>query len=379
MNEYYKQFLEQVYFGNTVENYLWFAGIIIVGLIFKRIISKLFSLLIFNLFKKFSKDVSSKEFHDLLKKPFSWFLILIIGYIAVNQLEFPTNWQTEPGEKFSPEIIVHLIYQFVLILTITWMFLRIVDFLGLILLNRASKTASKLDDQLVPFFRDGLKIIVVIFSLFFILGTVFSVNVVTLIGGLGIGGLAVALAAKETLENLLGSFTIFLDKPFIVGDLVNVGKVTGHVETIGLRSTRIRTLEKSLVTVPNKLMVDAELENITERSLWRVRFSIGVLYATKAEDINNILTQIRRTLDNHEQIASDPLVRFNEFGSSSLDILISYLVISGDYALVMKVKEEINFNIIKIVHSNNTDFAFPTTSLYLEKTGETDLFNKDKT
>src|SRR6185369_10292037 len=124
-------------------------------------------------------------------------------------------------------------------------------------------------DQLVPFLREAIKIIIGVFSFFFILGAVFHINIASLIAGLGIGGLAFALAAKETLENLLGSFTIFLDKPFVVGDVVKVGSAEGTIENIGFRSTRIRTLEKTLLTVPNKKMVDAELDNLTERVVRR--------------------------------------------------------------------------------------------------------------
>jgi len=366
MNDPTRNFLDNYILGNTVENYLWFAGILIAGLLFRHLISQLFSFLIFKLIKRFSGTASPREFYDLLKAPFSWLLLLIVGYIAFSYLDYPDNWQHAVNKRFSVESIVNIIYKIVVILTITWVFLRMVDFFGSILVQRSTKTQSRLDDQLIPFFRDGLKIIVVVFSLFFMLGSVFEINIVTLIGGLGIGGLAVALAAKETLENLLGSFTIFLDKPFIVGDLVKVGTVNGHVESIGLRSTRIRTLEKSLVTVPNKKMVDAESENITERSLWRVRFSIGLRYSTHADDLIKIISQIRKALDYHEQISSDPIVVFDQFNLSSMDILVSYLVISNDYLIMKNVKEEINFKIMKIVRENNSDFAFPSTSMYVE-------------
>jgi MscS family membrane protein len=367
MNDGVRNFLDQVYWGNSIENYLWFAGILLVGLLLRHYVTRFSSMLLFRLIKKYSGQASAQEFHDLLKKPFSWVLFLIVAYIAVSHLDFPESWETQPGEKWSPEIIVNIIYKIVLIGSITWVLMRVVDFFGLILVHRASKTESRLDDQLIPFFRDGLKIIVGILSFFFVLASVFEVNVVTLIGGLGIGGLAVALAAKETLENLLGSFTIFLDKPFTIGDHVKVGTIEGHVEHIGLRSTRIRTLDKNQVTVPNKKMVDAELENITERTLWRVKHHIGLLYSTDPKDLQNILDQIRKVIDNHEQIASDPLVRFDHFAASSLDIRVTYQVITNDFGIMMKVKEEINFMIIKIVKSNNTGFAYPSMSVYMDR------------
>jgi MscS family membrane protein len=367
MNDQMNSLMSQVFFGNSVEQWAWFFTILLAGFIFKKFFSKAFSSLLFRILKKFSGNTSARELNDLLKKPLGFLLLLIFGYIAASQLDFPDSWETQKDETLSVEIVVHMIYKILIIFSLTWILVRLVDFLGLILKSRAEKTDSKLDDQLVPFFRDTLKILVVLFSLFFILAAVFEVNVVTLIGGLGIGGLAVALAAKETLENLLGSFTIFLDKPFIVGDQVIVDKVNGHVESIGLRSTRIRTLEKTLVTVPNKKMVDAELENITERTLWRVRFSIGVLYTTSKDDLENINKQIRKALDDHMLISTDPVVRFENYGESSLNILISYLVTTNEFGVMAEVREEINFRIMEIVRANNTDFAFPSTSLYVEK------------
>lgn len=359
-------FLNRTFLGNTVENYLWLTGIIIAGLIFKRLFSKLFSLILFRIFKKYSTDVTAQEFHDLLKKPFAVFFLLIIGYIAFNHISFPAEWRIGPEEKFGVRMIIHKLYQVVVIFSVTWILLRIIDFFALILINRAARTHSRVDDQLIPFFKDGIKIFIVILCFFFILGTVFSVNIVTLIGGLGIGGLAVALAAKETLENLFGSFTIFLDKPFIVGDLVKVGVVSGHVEKIGLRSTRIRTLDKSIVIVPNKKMVDAETENITERTLWRARQEIRILYSTSKSDIEKIISGIRKILDGHEKITDGSNVNFDSFGISAIEILVIYFVRTTDGDEFSSVKEEINFKIMEVVRSNNSDFAYPTSRVFVE-------------
>lgn len=361
------EFLSRTFLGNTVQDYIWFAGIIIVGLIFKQLISKLFSVLLFRIFKRYSGGVTVQEFHDLLKRPFSVFLLLIIGFIAFNQLSFPVEWKVGPEEKFGARMIIGKMYHFLLIGSITWIFLRLVDFFGLVLIYRASKTESKLDDQLVPFFKDGLKIFLAILSFFFILASVFHVNIVTLIGGLGIGGLAVALAAKETLENLLGSLTIFLDKPFIVGDNVKVGAINGHVEKIGLRSTRIRTLEKSLVTVPNKKMVDAELENVTMRTMWRTKQLLNLIYQTSASDLKKIITELKSYLDSHSKINEGSIVNFENFGSSSIDVVVIYFVKTSEIEEYLVVKEEINFKMMEIVRNNHSDFAYPTTSVYFEK------------
>ncbi|HMT30771.1 MAG TPA: mechanosensitive ion channel [Bacteroidia bacterium] len=364
------EILNRTFLGNTVSTYMILVGLILLGFIFKQLISKLFSFFLFKLVKRYSGGVTAEELHNLLKKPFSLFLLLIIGFIAFNQIDFPPAWKIGPEDKFGVRMFINKSYAMLLIFAITWIFLRMVDFFGLILTYKASQTESKLDDQLIPFFKDGIKIFIVILSFFFILAAVFNVNIVTLIGGLGIGGLAVALAAKETLENLFGSFTIFLDKPFIVGDQVKIGNVTGHVETIGLRSTRIRTLEKSLVTVPNKKMVDAELENITLRTMWRTRQSINLVYQTAASDLQKITALLKSYLDSHSQIVEGSIVRFENLNSSSIDILMVYLVRTSEVEEYLKVKEEINFKIIEVVRAHNSEFAFPSTSVYMEKTSK---------
>ena len=157
-----------------------------------------------------------------------------------------------------------------------------------------------MDDQLIPFVIDIIKIITYIFGLIIVMGNVFNVNITALATGLGIGGIAIAMASKESLENLLGSFTIFLDQPFTVGDIVTVGTITGTVEKVGFRSTRIRTFDKSLVTVPNKKMIDAELDNLGMRPVRRVKFNIGLTYETTPKQIKAIVFEIQEMINKHK-------------------------------------------------------------------------------
>jgi len=199
------------------------------------------------------------------------------------------------------------------------------------------------------------------------MGNVFEVDITALAAGLGIGGIALAMASKESLENLLGSFTIFFDQPFTVGDTVTVGTVTGTVEKVGFRSTRIRTFDKSLVTVPNKKMIDAELDNLGMRPVRRVKFNIGLTYETTPEQIKAIVTDIQEMINMHAKTNQDGRVRFQEFGSSSLDIMIMYFVDSPKWNDLIDVKEDVNYKIMEIVKKHNSDFAFPSTTVYLQK------------
>ena len=259
------------------------------------------------------------------------------------------------------------IFSLFLIYAIYKIFVKVIDYIGLILKQRAAETENKMDDQLIPFAIEIGRILVVIFALFFILGNVFDINITALATGLGIGGIAIAMASKESLENLLGSFTIFFDRPFTVGDVVKVGTVTGLVEKVGFRSTRIKTFDKSVVTVPNKKMIDAELDNLGLRPVRRVKFHIGLTYDTSTEQIKNIVNDIQEMINSHEKTNEEGKVRFQEFGASSLDIMVLYYVNSPKWEDLIDVKEDVNYKIMDIVKKHNSDFAFPSTSVYLHQ------------
>jgi MscS family membrane protein len=359
--------LNQSLFGNTLWQYLSFIVILLIGFAFKRFISRISTRLLFRLFRNFEKDVQVDKFVDLIQRPIGLVVLLIFIFIAFSQLSIPDNWGLAPSNEFGMRYILYRGYMVFLYGAIIWIFLRIADFLALVMQTRAGNTDSKYSGQLIPFMSDTIKIVIVIFGILVILGSVFALNVATLVAGLGIGGLAIALAAKETLENLLGSFTIFLDKPFVVGDMVRVSGITGVVEKVGFRSTRLRTLEKSYVTLPNRKMVDSELDNLTLRTFRRGDFTVGVTYSTTPEQLKLIVDEIQYFIDNHPNTNSDGKVRFHEFGSSSLDIMVLFFVDTMDWTVYLDVKQEILYKIIEVVKKYGSDFAFPSSSIYIEK------------
>ncbi|MCK6649133.1 MAG: mechanosensitive ion channel family protein [Bacteroidia bacterium] len=360
--------LHRTLLGNSIESYCWFAGIVLLGLIFQRLLSKLLTLFVFKVVQKYSTEVGFEKLLALTKKPMRLLILLITFYIAFDRLDFPIEWNIGSIEHFGLRMTILRAFQVGIAISITWIILRIVDFFGLILMHRASLTESKTDDQLVPFIKEAIKVIVVILSIFFTLGAVFKLNIASLIAGLGIGGLAIALAAKESLENLLGSFTIFLDKPFVIGDLIRIGSLEGHVEKIGFRSTRIRTLEKSYVTVPNKKLVDSELDNLSLRIQRRAKFDVGLTYDTPSEKIKLIVADIQKYIESHAHILKEETrVRLNEFGSSSINIMVLYFVDTLEYDVYLDVREEINYKIIEIVNAHGSSFAYPTTTVLVKK------------
>ena len=307
------------------------------------------------------------RFNSLLKKPLQYFLALLVLYFSVQFISLPEFLNST--EEGSLNLVKYFDkgFNLLLLITIFWTVNRSIDFVGYKLKNKALETESKVDDQLIPFAIDIAKVLTIVLGVVMILGNVFDVNVTALVTGLGIGGVAFALASKESLENLLGSFTIFFDKPFTVGDTVTLGGVTGTVEKVGFRSTRIRTFDKSVVTVPNKNIISTELDNLGARPVRRVKFNIGLTYDTSVENIKNIVDDIQKLIDDHPMTNQEGKVRFLNFGASSLDIMVLYYVDSPDWEVLIDAQQKINFQIIDIVNKYKCEFAFPSTSVYIEK------------
>ncbi|MAU49552.1 MAG: mechanosensitive ion channel protein MscS [Flavobacteriaceae bacterium] len=361
------EFLNYEFLGNNITDYVYFLVSFLVGLLliipFRLVISKL----LFRLFGKDNSDNDNKKFNSLLKKPLQYFLTLLVLYFSVQFISLPDFLNSTEEGSLNLAKYFDKGFNFFLLATIFWTINRTIDFLGYKLKNKALETESKVDDQLIPFAIDIAKVLTIVLGVVMILGNVFDVNVTALVTGLGIGGVAFALASKESLENLLGSFTIFFDKPFTVGDIVTLGGVTGIVEKVGFRSTRIRTFDKSIVTVPNKNIISTELDNLGARPVRRVKFNIGLTYNTSVENIKNIVDDIQKLIDDHPMTNQDGRVRFLNFGASSLDIMVLYYVDSPDWEVLIDAQQKINFQIIDIVNKYKCEFAFPSTSVYIEK------------
>jgi len=363
------QFFEQIIWGNTVKAYALFVGIILLGLLFKRFVSRFLSQLLFKLFRRFAEEVKMETFISLLLKPFEFFITLTSLYLAINQLRHPLEVAIFHYHKLEGKVkVLHEFtlgefldkaFLFLIILSFFWIILRIVDFVAHVFMYRAIKSENKADDQLVPFLKELFKFIIYFIGFFVLLGYVFEVNALSLITGLGIGGIAIALAAKESLENLIGSFTIFIDKPFTVGDLVKVDGVEGTIEKVGFRSTVLRSTDKTTIIIPNRAMIDGVLENLTRRNYRRVKFNIGITYETDSVMIKNIINEINDFLSQNPH-TTDNSVTFDSFADSALNIQVLYLVENIEFNNYLKVKEEVNFKIIEIVQKHGSDFAYPT-------------------
>ena len=363
-------FWQHAIWGNSLKSYALLLSILLVGIVLKRLFSRLISKLLYRLFGRFKEGIKAQTFVSLLLKPIELFILLDVIYLAINQLSYPLNEvifrrHTVVDKKtitYSVTLIdvIDKLFLFLIIISLFWIILRIIDFIAHVFVNKAEQIGSKAESQLIQYLKELVKIITCIIGIFVILGSVFNLNVATLIAGLGIGGIAIALAAKETLENLLGSFTIFIDKPFTVGDYIKVDSIEGTVENVGFRSTKIRTPEKTIISLPNKRMIDSALENQTLRNAWIIKFFIGLTCNTPPETIRQICQELTEKINQHPQTVNDALVKFDNFGDWSLNIRVIYQTKLMSYAEYMAIREEINCLIMETVKKHGSDFAFPT-------------------
>jgi MscS family membrane protein len=243
---------------------------------------------------------------------------------------------------------------------------RLVDVFTGYLAGKAETTDTKLDDQLVPLIRKATKVALTLIATLFILQNL-DVDVGSLLAGLGLGGLAFALAAKDTLANLFGSFTIFLDRPFQIGDWVIVGGVEGTVEEVGFRSTRVRTFYKSVVTVPNSKIADSVVDNMGIRSFRRFKVMLGLTYDTPPDKVQAYVEGVRAILHANPMVWQDYFeVHFNRMSASSLDVLVYAFLDVTTWTDELSQRHNMLLEFMRLADTLGVSFAFPTQSLHIE-------------
>jgi MscS family membrane protein len=361
-----KELLNHQFLGNTLGQYMVCGIILLLGFGLRRLLSRIVSKVFYRVIKRYTAGVSEQELNELLIQPLSVVLFLFTLFLAFSVLDYPADVTDNLARSTAwPKRLAFAVYQIGVISALAWVVLRLIDFAELVYRRRAellTATNTRLDAQFIPFAKDFTKVIILIFAFLVMLGQVFGVNVTALIGGLGIGGLAVAFAAKESLENLIASFTIFLDRPFQVGDLVTVGGITGTVEKVGFRSTRLRTAEKSYVTVPNKSMIDKPLDNLSLRTARRVGFTLNFSHETTREQLLAIATELRTFLRRHERVIPEEVqTKLTALTQTGRDLTVQYFVQVASYDEYLDVKEEVNFRILEIVEEHGGSFATNAT------------------
>jgi len=339
-------FLDKVILDNSIREYLIVLLIIVFVFLFKRYLSKYFAGLLFRIVTGIFRGVDKAPFVNLIVQPLGIFLFVFVTMIAFDQLSFPTALKFNIY-KVSLHDIVESLSKIILLGVFTWLLLRIIDFIAMVFQRRAD-AADQRDIQLIGFFKDFLKAGIAIIGLLMILKFAFEFEVSSLVTGLSIATAAVALATKESLENLIASFIIFFDKPFTSGDLVKVQQITGTVEKIGLRSTRIRTTEKTYVTVPNKQMVDSILDNLSLRTFRRGVLNLELHPQTSREQLNQLLPALTNLLKQNKQVDTSTIL-LTDINKDAFIVQAEYFVLAGTQETFNNVKQEFNLAVINLV------------------------------
>jgi MscS family membrane protein len=289
---------------------------------------------------------------DKLEEPIIYGIVILGFYWGFTRLHF-----NESVDSFFANVFMILF-----ILNVTWLIARVIDSLiEEYIVPIVTKSESDLDDQLLPILRKTVKAVLWIFGIVIALSNS-GFDVAALIAGLGIGGLALALAAQDTVKNIFGGIMVFLDKPFKIKDRIKVNGMDGVVEEIGVRSTRLRTLEGRLITIPNGQFSDNAVENVSLEPTRKVNISLGLTYDTTPEQMENAMNIIKDIIKANSKVEDDALVAFNTWGDFAMGIQVIYYISSPDF--IFSAQSEINLEILKLFNAEGLEFAFPTQTIY---------------
>ncbi|MFT7880608.1 MAG: mechanosensitive ion channel family protein [Sulfurimonas sp.] len=351
----------------VLSNTIWgipYANLIaaVLVLCFFLFLRRFFSSVVMVFLQKLAKR-SSTYYDDriisALKGPLG-FIFIIIGLHLFFLLIFK---ETETIKRILETLVVYAVF---------WAILSITEAMRGLVYNITGNFNKDLSKEMGNFILALTKILIAGVGLGAML-QVWGINVTALVASLGIGGLAFALAAKDTVANLFGSFSLLADRTIRIGEWIIVNNVEGVVEDIGMRTTKIRSFGKSIITVPNHVIANNPIENFSRRGIRRIKMHVGLTYATTTEQITNIVEDIKHMLQTHEGISHNDtlLVNFESFGDSSLNIFVYTFADTANWEEYLQIREDVNLKIMKIVEKHGSSFAFPSQSIYLESMPET--------
>ena len=310
--------------------------------------------------KKLEQKKRASKFRDIifnnLAKPLHVLMITVGASFGLMIIDTP-SW----GKDIFNWIFI--LMRVISIWCLVWYLMLVVNKVTEQFAKRATQTEDKLDDMAVPLISGIVKALLISIGVLLIVQNL-GYSVSSLLAGLGIGGAALALASKDTLANLFGSLVVFLDRPFTLGDWISLNGVEGEVEEIRLRSTLIRTVEHSLISMPNALLTNTTIDNYACRKIRKMECNFGVLYSTTADQIEQIVSEIKQHLADHQDVyGPDYYVGFGGFGASSLDIMVTAYTRRVGKVDHYEDRQKFMLEIMRIVERAGTGFAFPTQTL----------------
>jgi MscS family membrane protein len=346
--------LSSVYYGNSLGEWSY-ALLIIFGAF---VLGKVFYWILGNVVKKLTSRTKTKLddiIIDMIEEPIMLAIILYGIWYGISTLilpEFLMNW-------------IGKVFHVLVVINIAWLITRLFDSVFQeYIAPIAGKTKSDLDDQILPLIRKSVKIFIWVLAIIIALNNA-GYDVGAVLAGLGIGGLALAMAAKDTVSNIFGGFTILADKPFKMKDRIKVNGIDGTVEEIGLRSTKIRTLAGTRVSIPNSVFSENPIENVTVEPSRKIKLDLGLTYDTTPEQMDNAMRILKDVAKKEKGINENYKIAFNSFGDFSLGIMfIYYIKKSSD---ILKTQNDINLKILREFNKNGLNMAFPTQTIELKK------------
>lgn len=340
----------------VLENWQWLGILLIIlaGLILDKLVSMLLSVVVRLWRNRFAKG-AYRGISDEILRPLGLMAMAFAWWAGLNMLGLPAQ----------ALVILLVSVKFLACVSTVWAAYRLVDLLGAFLQDKALATTSRLDDALVPLVTKTMKVFVTVMGVVFVADNL-DVDVTSLLAGLGLGGLAFALAAKDVAGNLFGSITVLLDQTFHVGDWVVIGEVEGTVERIGFRSTRIRTFYNSLVSVPNSTLITSNVDNMGSRIYRRLNCRLSVAYDTPPERIEAFCEGIREIVRLHPYMRKDYFhVYFHEYAASSLDIMVYVFWLAPDWGTELRERHRFLLDCLRLAKKLGVEYAYPTQTLHL--------------
>jgi MscS family membrane protein len=348
-----KELLQNTYFENTIGQYLVFFGCVIAGIVLGKIF--------YYISKGFLRRLSAKsktKFDDYLIDIIEEPIVLLIVTCGVYAGSLVLTLD-ETALKIFDNIVFVMIA-----MSITWFFIRLLDMLIRIYLEpMIEKSESKLDDQILPIVRKSLRAVIFILAFIIVLSNL-GYDVLSVLAGLGIGGLAFALAAQDSVKNILGGVTIFWDKPFQIGEFVEIKGKLGTVSEVGLRTTRVKSVGGTTIVIPNAHVADALIENFSIRTKRRITMTLGLTYESTADQMEQALVTIRETIAAVKGTEQETIeTRFVNFGAFSLDLDVVYWI--TDMQNWKMIIHNVNMGLKRNLDRDGIDMAFPTETHYV--------------
>ncbi|WP_037319490.1 mechanosensitive ion channel family protein [Salegentibacter sp. Hel_I_6] len=336
----------------------WFIALLLIALSY--ILAYLIISIIIFLLKKLWKKAREAPVAGILvalKLPLKLYIAVWIFVALSRNLELSIILR----QKFS---VITIIVGIAAILLLLW---RLSDFIGKFSQEKMLLRGNPAGVSIVLFLQRAAKIAIVVFGIIAILGAV-GIDVTTGLAALGIGGIALALGAQKTIENFVGSVTLIADRPIRVGDFCRVGQITGNIEKIGIRSTQIRTLDRTIVSIPNGAFSSDTIENYAHRDKFRFITTLNFRYETSPDQLRFLLTELRKVLYAHPKVYEDPArIRFTGFAAHSLDIEIFAYLEARDFNEFLEIREDLMLRMMDVVDRSGTEFAFPSQTIYFGK------------